>query len=127
LYTKAQKVFDDALYHAKKLDTLSSKQDLISFVWYDVCENYLELAKDDWNEQRQILWMQVFCLCLRLLYPYMPIVSYTLWKQLAVSESIYTKYTTDIFSLTCKKNHKFSLMMDLCMTWKMRYTKHQPR
>ncbi|MBI4175267.1 class I tRNA ligase family protein, partial [Candidatus Berkelbacteria bacterium] len=56
------------------------------FLWHDFADRYLEESKQQKDENTQMILLHIYRISLKLLHPFMPFVTETLWQSLGETE-----------------------------------------
>ncbi len=92
-------------------------QEVITFLWHQFCDWYIEIVKIAPSPVSDRVMMYVLWVSYKLLHPSLPFMSEKLWQHLWFEGILAEQVWPEIFQLE-KKNYRIALLMDLISQWR---------
>ncbi|MBR3229905.1 MAG: valine--tRNA ligase [Bacilli bacterium] len=113
ILTEKNKLIKNVTRNMNNYNFHNAGNQIYDFTWTKFCDWYIELSKNDMNENTKIVLLDILTTILKLLHPFMPYVTEEIYSMLPIKEtksimiSTYPKYNKDeIFEKEAKKIEK---------------------
>lgn len=109
---KIKDFYQEYKYMFSTLDIIDLLPKLEHLVRYDFCEKYLEIQKIHPSKNIEIYWFFVIWLICKIIYPFMPFLSQSIWNTCLFEWEVEDDKFLDFFPES-EKNYKTQLIIDI--------------
>ncbi len=117
IFSKTQDLIRQVDRYQEKFMIGESLQEIISIVWHDFCDWYIEISKVEKSDVTEKVLFYCLGTFYKLLHPSLPFVTEKLWNLIWFQWSLMMTRWPDDFEIK-DKDYRMNLVMDMISSWR---------